>query len=43
VSEAETIAWNRMRRTRRLELGAAIASTGGLITMFAIFCWILTR
>lgn len=43
VSEAETLAWNRARRTRLIELAAAIAAGGGLIAMVMVFYTILTR
>jgi hypothetical protein len=43
VSEAETIAWNRARRGRLLELAAAIVAGGGLVVMFMVFYTILTR
>jgi len=43
VSESETIAWNRARRGRLIELGAAIVAGGGLIAMVVVFYTILTR
>jgi hypothetical protein len=43
VSEAETVAWNRARRGRFIELGAAIVAGGGLVVMFVVFYTILTR
>jgi hypothetical protein len=43
LSETETIAWNRARRSRRLELGAAIVAASGLVTMLVIFYNILSR
>jgi hypothetical protein len=43
VSEAETIAWNRARRSRWLELGAAIVAGSGLVTMLVVFYTILSR
>jgi hypothetical protein len=43
VSESEAIAWNRARRGRFLELGAAIVAGGGLVVMFVVFYTILTR
>ena len=43
VSDAETIAWQRARRGRRLELAAAIVAGSGLVTMLVVFYSILTR
>jgi len=43
VSEAETLAWSRARRSRLIELAAAIAAGGGLIAMVVVFYTILTR
>jgi hypothetical protein len=43
VSEAETLAWNRARRGRLIELGAAIMAAGGLVVMVVVFYTILTR
>jgi hypothetical protein len=43
VSEAETLAWNRARKNRLLELAAAIAAGGGLIALVMVFYTILTR
>jgi hypothetical protein len=43
VSDAETEAWNRARTRRVIEIFAAIASGGILITMVCVFYSILTR
>jgi hypothetical protein len=43
VSDAETIAWQRARRGRRLELVAAIMAGSGLVTLVAVFYSILSR
>jgi hypothetical protein len=43
VSQAETLAWNRARRSRMIELAVAIASGGGLIALVVVFYTILTR
>jgi hypothetical protein len=43
VSQSETEAWNRARNRRILELVAAIASGGVLVTMLAVFYSILSR
>jgi hypothetical protein len=43
VSDTETIAWQRARRSRRLELAAAIVAGSGLVTMLVVFYSILTR
>jgi len=43
VSDFETEAWNRARTRRILELLAAIASGGILVTMVTVFYQILTR
>ena len=43
MSEAETAAWRRVRRNRRLELAAAIAAGSGLVAMLMFFYSILTR
>ena len=43
VSEAETLAWNRARRGRLLELAAAIAAGSGLVALVVVFYTILTR
>jgi hypothetical protein len=43
VSEAETNAWTRARRSRLLELGAAIVAASGLVTMVVVFYNILSR
>jgi hypothetical protein len=43
VSDFETEAWNRARTRRIVELLAAIASGGILVTMVTIFYSILTR
>lgn len=43
MSEAETIAWQRARRGRWLELAAAIVAASGLVTMVVVFYSILTR
>jgi hypothetical protein len=43
VSDAETAAWNRARKNRWLELGAAIVAGSGLVVMLVVFYSILTR
>lgn len=43
MSDAETTAWLRARRSRRLELAAAIVAGSGLVTMVVVFYSILTR
>jgi hypothetical protein len=43
VSEAETLAWNRARRGRLIELAAASAAGGGLVALVVVFYTILTR
>lgn len=43
VSELETLAWQRARTRRLIEMGAAIVSGGVLVTMVTIFYRILTR
>ena len=43
MSEAESVAWNRARRGRFIELGAAIVAGSGLVVMFVVFYTILTR
>jgi hypothetical protein len=43
VSEAETLAWNRARRSRMIELAVAIGAGGGLIALVVVFYTILTR
>ncbi len=43
MSEAETEAWNRARTRRIIELLAAIASGGILVTMVTVFYSILSR
>jgi len=43
VTNFETEAWNRARTRRIIELIAAIASGGLLVTMVTVFYSILTR
>jgi hypothetical protein len=43
VSDFDTQAWNRARTRRILELLAAIASGGVLVTMVTVFYQILSR
>jgi hypothetical protein len=43
LSEAEVLAWNRARRSRLIELAAAIVASGGLIALVFVFYTILTR
>ncbi|HVV53553.1 MAG TPA: hypothetical protein VHO06_28105 [Polyangia bacterium] len=43
MSDLETLAWQRARRHRLIELGAAIVAGSGLVVLFAVFCSILTR
>jgi hypothetical protein len=43
VSDAETDAWQRARRNRRLELAAAIVAGSGLVVMLIVFYSILSR
>jgi hypothetical protein len=43
VSEAETLAWQRARRSRRLEVVAAIFAGGVVIVMLEVFYSILSR
>ena len=43
MSDAETMAWQRARRSRRLELVAAIVAASGLVVMLVVFYSILTR
>jgi len=43
VSDFETEAWNRVRTRRIIELLAAIASGGILVTMVTVFYQILSR
>ncbi len=43
MSDTETMAWQRARRSRRLELAAAIVAGSGLIVMLVVFYTILSR
>jgi hypothetical protein len=43
MSDFETEAWNRARTRRIIEVCAAIASGGLLVTMLTVFYSILTR
>ncbi|HLK88956.1 MAG TPA: hypothetical protein VKZ18_03625 [Polyangia bacterium] len=43
MSDLETQAWQRARKHRLLELGAAIVAGGGLVVMLVVFYSILTR
>jgi len=43
MSDAETMAWQRARRNRRLELAAAIVAGTGLIVMVVVFYSILAH
>ncbi len=43
VSDLETRAWERARKHRFIELGAAIVEGGGLVVMLVVFYSILTR
>ncbi len=43
MSQAETAAWNRARRGRLIELGAAVVAASGLVVMVVVFYTILTR
>jgi hypothetical protein len=37
------MAWQRARRSRRLELAAAVVAGSGLVTMLVVFYSILSR
>jgi hypothetical protein len=43
VSDLETQAWQRARRNKLIELGAALVAGGGLVVMLVVFYSILTR
>jgi hypothetical protein len=43
VSDLETLAWQRARKHKLIELGAAIVAGGGLVVMLVVFYSILTR